>query len=90
VTTTAEQTSLLQQLERLGLTKSVLLDRLERVLTALALTLDAEAATEEQLSSVNGDLVLRMHAADGHSAAAASYRRILQELRRDGADARSH
>jgi hypothetical protein len=77
----AEQTALLDQLQRLELTKSVLLDRLERVLTALCLTLDAEAATEEQLSSVNGDLLMRMRAADEHGVSASDFRRILRELR---------
>ena len=81
MTATPKQALLVDQLRQLEVTKGVLLDRLERLLTALALTLDAEAAFEERLWTLNGDPSGHKHAARGHEFSADSYRRLLAQLR---------
>jgi hypothetical protein len=81
MTATAKQALLIDQLRQLEGTKRVLLDRLERLLTALTLTLDAEAAFEERLWSMSGDHSGHKRAARRHESSADRYRRLLAQLR---------
>ena len=75
------RSALVTQLRQLEQAEGQLLDRLDRVLTALSLTLDAEAAIEDRLSSANNHLAMRTRAASGHEAFAASCRLLLLQLR---------
>ena len=81
MTATTKQALLIDQLRQLEVTKRVLLERLERLLTALTLTLDAEAAFEERLWTLKGDPSGHIGAARGHEFSADSYRRLLAQLR---------
>lgn len=82
MTMSRQEAALVGQLRQLELSKTMLLERLDRVLTALSLTLDAEAAIEEELSLVSGDLTVQSaRVARGHETSASSYRRLLIQLR---------
>ena len=75
------RSALVTQLRQLEQAEGQLLERLDRVLTALSLTLDAEAAIEGRLASANSDLAMRTRAAHGHEEFASSCRRLLLQLR---------
>jgi hypothetical protein len=82
MTASPGQTVLMGKLHQLELTKTLLLERLERVLTALSLTLDAEAAIEEQLAAISSEpTVAAARVARGHETSASGYRRLLLQLR---------
>ena len=75
------RSALVTQLRALEQAEGQLLERLDRVLTALSLTLDAEAAIEDRLASANRDPAMRTRTTNGHEEFASSCRRLLLQLR---------
>jgi hypothetical protein len=82
MTTRVEQWAMAEDMRRLESSFAALLDRLERVLSALALTVDAQAAIAARMSGGPGDQVepLAMTVAR-LEALAERYRRALHALR---------